>query len=197
MNVLITLHGANMPPASMDPIVQEIDRYFTLQKHITLVLPGDDTRGMPTKEILSLDDIARDICEQINSEDPDLNWRKVILFGESIGALVLATAVQLMDVTPMAALFGEPPLSNGYGMRQMRSHFAKVDNPRANALKNALGLMTEEPVDLKYLFSRPEYPVLLMFGLKRECDEITPFHSVIEQGELDSLPEHANLLTCE
>ena len=73
MNVLITLHGANMPPASMDPIVQEIDRYFTLQKHITLVLPGDDTRGMPTKEILSLDDIARDICEQINSEDPDLN----------------------------------------------------------------------------------------------------------------------------
>ena len=197
MNVLITLHGANMPPASMDPIVQEIDRYFTLQKHITLVLPGDDTRGMPTKEILSLDDIARDICEQINSEDPDLNWRKVILFGESIGALVLATAVQLMDVTPMAALFGEPPLSNGYGMRQMRSHFAKVDNPRANALKNALGLMTEEPVDFKYLFSRPEYPVLLMFGLKRECDEITPFHSVIEQGELDSLPEHANLLTCE
>ena len=153
MNVLITLHGANMPPASMDPIVQEIDRYFTLQKHITLVLPGDDTRGMPTKEILSLDDIARDICEQINSEDPDLNWRKVILFGESIGALVLATAVQLMDVTPMAALFGEPPLSNGYGMRQMRSHFPKVDNPRANALKNALGLMTEEPVDFKYLLT--------------------------------------------
>ena len=121
----------------------------------------------------------------------------MILAGESIGALVLATAVQLMDVTPMAALFGEPPLSNGYGMRQMRSHFAKVDNPRANALKNALGLMTEEPVDFKYLFSRPEYPVLLMFGLKRECDEITPFHSVIEQGELDSLPEHANLLTWE
>ena len=119
----------------------------------------------------------------------------MILVGESY-ALVLAAAFRLINVTPMAALFGEPPLSNGYGMHQMRSQFASLNNQRVNAIKNALGLMSDEPIDFTYLFSRPEYPILLMFGLKRECDEITPFHSVIEQGELDSLPEHKNLLPC-
>ena len=66
MNVLITLHGANMLRDSMSPIVKGLDRYFTLQKHINLQLPGHGTRAMPTQEILTLDDFARDISDQIN-----------------------------------------------------------------------------------------------------------------------------------
>ena len=194
--MLITLHGALLDAASMQPISEAVARYLPISRQLHLELPGHGRRGLETHTSFTIDDLATDVCDQINSESANSGCESTIFVGESTGALVLAAAARLMNEPPIMGLFGEPPLSNGHGMRQVRSSLEAQNSRVSLALQDFFGWRANEIRDFRYLFSNPVYPSLIVHGLQREATESVPVHSVIEQDEIDSLPNHSNLMTC-
>ena len=196
MIMLITLHGALLDATSMQPISQAVARYLPISRELHLELPGHGRRGLGTHTSFTIDNLATDVCDQITSESAHTGCDSMIFVGESTGALVLAAAARLMNDPPILGLFGEPPLSNGHGMRQVRSTL-KAQNSRASlALQDFFGWRANKIRDFRYLFSNPVYPSIIVHGLQKEATESVPVHSVIEQDEIDSLPDHSNLMTC-
>ena len=196
MITLITLHGALLDAVSMQPISQSVARYLPISRQLHLELPGHGQRGLETHNSFTINDLATDVCDQINSECAHSGCESMIFVGESTGALVLAAAAGLMKEPPILGLFGEPPLSNGHGMRQVRSSLHEQNSRTFLALRDFFGWRTDEVRDFRYLFSNPTYPSIIVHGLQRESTESVPIHSVIAQDEIDSLPKHSNLMTC-
>ena len=180
----------------MQPISQAVARYLPISRQLHLELPGHGQRGLETHNSFTINDLATDVCDQINSESAHSGIENMVLVGESTGALVLAAAARLMDEQPILGLFGEPPLSNGHGMRQVRSSLHEQNSRTSLALQEFFGWRANEVRDFRYLFSNPVYPSIIVHGLQKEATESVPVHSVIEQDEIDSLPNHSNLMTC-
>ena len=196
MTTLITLHGALLGPSSMLPISKALLRYLPISQQVHLELPGHGCRPLETGTALSIDDMAGDVLRQIDLSDVGIQWENSILVGESTGALVLAAAASQINATPLAGLYGEPPLSNGYGMRQVRSSLEATNTNTALALQQVFGWQQNQNRDFRYIFSKPDYPSVIVHGLQTEKNDSVTVHSVIEKQEIDSLIPHENLTIC-
>ena len=180
----------------MQPISQAVARYLPISRQVHLELPGHGRRPWDADTTLTIEGLARDVLEQLKFKNVEHELENSILVGESTGALVLAAAAALIDARPLAGLFGEPPLSNGYGMRQVRLSLERQNTDISSAMQNVFGWSTNENRDFSYLFTDPKYLSLIIHGLQRTSNNAVPVHSVIEQHEIDAIPSHRNLLTC-
>lgn len=68
MNTLITLHGANMEPSSMQFISKAMGFYLNISKELHLELPGHGTCSLPTHDISTVDDMATEVCRQLQKK---------------------------------------------------------------------------------------------------------------------------------
>lgn len=142
----------------MQPISQAVARYLPISRQLHLELPGHGRRGLDAHSSFAINDLAVDVCDQINSAIAPTGGERLVVVGESTGALVLAAAARLMKDPPILGLFGEPPLSNGHGMRQIRSSLEGKNGGAALALQDFFGWRAKETRDFKHLFANPIFP---------------------------------------
>ena len=180
----------------MQPISQAVARYLPISRQLHLEIPGHGRRGLGAHSSFAINDLASDVCDQINSAVAPTGGERLVVVGESTGALVLAAAARLLKDPPILGLFGEPPLSNGHGMRQIRSSLEAKNGGAAAALQDFFGWRANETRDFRYLFSNPIFPSIIVHGSQRVATQSVPIHSVIEEAEINSLPSHRNLMIC-
>ena len=193
--VIAYLHGATLSPPSMYPIARSMAANFPHARHVFLSLPGHGSAENRLIPSFDLESLVEDALEGLRAQVEDLSEVRLALVGESTGALILARLSHRLKQPPALMVLGEPPMTNGETMVEVRQELVQSSKEAFVRLREDLfGFHDQSQRNFHNHFLSLPCTTVLAYGLLRTSGEgfIT---SIIRADDIEQLHDAPRLIT--